>query len=106
MHVLPGAHRAGALRHWHSSLDCEIVPGRLDAGPAVPVELPTGGALFFSGLLPHRTPPNRSALRRRALQLHYRGADTRRLDPPDYDRVFVEADGTAASCRAARAPAP
>jgi phytanoyl-CoA hydroxylase len=105
MHVLPGGHAGGGLRHWHSSLDCEIVPGRLEESRAVPVELPPGGALFFSGLLPHRTPPNRSPLRRRALQFHYRAADTRRLEPAEYDTVFVEQDGSPASCRAARPPA-
>jgi hypothetical protein len=102
MHVIPGGHRAGGLRHFHSSLDCEIMPGRVESRQAVPVELAPGGALFFSGLLPHMTPPNRSPLRRRALQFHYRGADTRKLEAPEYDRVFVEADGTPASCRAAR----
>ncbi|MSR65029.1 MAG: hypothetical protein EXS18_04525 [Verrucomicrobiae bacterium] len=32
---------------------------------AIPVELPAGAALVFSGWLPHETPPNRSPLRRR-----------------------------------------
>jgi phytanoyl-CoA hydroxylase len=102
MHVIPGGHRNTGLRHWHSPLDCEIVQGRIETDRAVPVELEPGGALFFSGLLPHQTPVNRSARRRRALQFHYRGADTRKLEPVEYDRVFVEPDSSPASCRAAR----
>jgi phytanoyl-CoA hydroxylase len=102
MHVIPGGHRNTGVKHWHSALDCEIVDGRIDAARSVPLELKPGGALFFSGLLPHRTPVNRSDLRRRALQFHYRGAGTRKLEPVEYDRVFVEQDGTPASCRAAR----
>ena len=101
MHVLPGGHRRGALRHEHT-FDCKIDDSRLrDASPlAVPIK--AGGALFFSGLLPHQTPPNRTDVRRRALQFHYRGQSTAEVDNDVYDTIFVEADGTPASCAAAR----
>ena len=75
---------------------------RLDPSLAVPVELPPGGALLFYGMLPHQTPPNRSPDRRRALQFHYHAATATRLPAADYDRVYAEADGTPASCEAAR----
>lgn len=101
MHVIPGGHLRGGLRHYHSTLDCEIVPGRIRPDEAVAIELAPGGALFFSGMLPHETPTNRSPDRRRALQFHYRGADTRKVEREEYDALFVEADGTPASCRAA-----
>jgi hypothetical protein len=52
-------------------------------------------------MLPHETPPNRSPHRRRALQFHFRGAGTRVIDEEAYDRLFVDRDGTPASCRAA-----
>lgn len=100
MHVIPGGHQIGALRHFHGS-DCEIVEGRLDTSGAVPVPIPAGGAMFFYGLLPHETPPNRSPLRRRALQYHFRAATSQIADEETYNRIFVEADGTPASCRAA-----
>lgn len=100
MYVIPGGHRIGALKHVHG-IDCQIAEGRLDTRGAVPVELKAGGAMFFSGMLPHQTPPNRSPLRRRALQFQYRGADTRALTREEYSRVFVEADGTPASCAVA-----
>lgn len=100
MHVIPRGHRIGALKHVHD-VDCQIAQGRLDVSGAVPVELRAGGAMFFSGMLPHQSPPNRSPLRRRALQFWYRGADTRALTREEYSRVFVEADGTPASCAVA-----
>lgn len=104
MHVLPGAHTLGPLLHHHHQ-DCEIAPDRLDSGlgdlrNAVPVPLPPGGAMFFSGILPHQTPPNQTAQRRRALQLHYRSQDSRLVSPDEYDQIFAEADGTPASCSA------
>lgn len=100
MHVLPGWHKKGAFRHYHGG-DCEIVEDRLDLGQVVPVPVPAGGALFFSGILPHQTPPNRSPLRRRALQFHYRSATSQMLPREQYDAIFAEADGSPASCAAA-----
>ncbi len=100
MYTIPGGHRIGALKHVHD-IDCQIAEGRLDTSGAVPVELKAGGAMFFSGMLPHQTPPNRSPLRRRALQFQFRGADTRALTREEYSRVFIEADGTPASCAVA-----
>lgn len=101
MHVVPGGHRMGPLRHHHAS-DCEIVDGRIDPSKVEPVELAPGGAMFFHGLIPHQTPPNSSPDRRRALQFHYRSATSQIIDPADYNRVFAEADGTPASCATAR----
>jgi phytanoyl-CoA hydroxylase len=100
MHVIPGTHREGAVRHHHGS-DCEIDPALLPTERAVAVPVPAGGAMFFFGMLPHETPPNRSAERRRALQFHYRGAHSRVVDEEAYDRLFTNAAGEAASCRSA-----
>ena len=105
MHVLPGGHLEGPQKHYHDR-DCEIMPDRLARANAderaVAVPLPPGGAMFFSGLLPHQTPPNTSPDRRRALQFHYRAAHTQSVAREEYDRIFCEADGTPASCAAAR----
>ncbi|MFH1568341.1 MAG: phytanoyl-CoA dioxygenase family protein, partial [Gemmatimonadota bacterium] len=38
MYLLPGQHHRGPLRHYHT-IDCEILPDRIDRGLAVPVEL-------------------------------------------------------------------
>lgn len=101
MHVLPGEHRRGALKHIHT-FDCQIAPERMTPRRPVPVPLPAGGGMFFSCLLPHQTPPNRSDMRRRALQFHYRGISTHAAEPEEYNKVFVEADGTPASCEASK----
>jgi len=97
MHVLPGGHKLGALRH-HHTIDCEIFPDRIDRSQALPVPLNAGGAMFFSAMLPHQTPPNSTAERRRALQFQYRGVSTEAVSREEFGRVFAEADGTPASC--------
>jgi phytanoyl-CoA hydroxylase len=100
MHVLPGGHSLGAMKHFHGR-DCEIVPQRVDESQARAVPLPAGGAMFFYGMLPHQTPPNSSPDRRRALQFHYRSATSQIVARTEYDRIYAEADGTPASCAAA-----
>lgn len=101
MHMLRGQHKAGAFRHEHKR-DCEINVRKLDLGTLTPVPLKPGGALFFSGMIPHETPPNRSDKRRRALQFHFRGSRSTILPGPEYDSVFRDADGQPASCEAIR----
>jgi len=100
MHVIPGGHKDGAFRHHHGT-DCEIDPGLLAVERSVAVPVPAGGALFFYGLLPHETPPNRSSERRRALQFHFRGAGSRIVDDEAYDKIFANRAGEPASCRSA-----
>jgi len=97
MHVLSGFHAKGAFKHCHT-IDCQIVPGRLDYSGAVPIEMKAGGGMIFSAMLPHQTPPNRTGSRRRALQFQYRGENTRDVSKEEFAKVFVEADGTPASC--------
>ena len=97
MHVLPGGHRLGALKH-HHTIDCEILPDRIDKNQALPVPLKAGGIMFFSAMLPHQTPPNRTTDRRRALQFQYRGVSTHAVSKEEFGQVFAEADGTPASC--------
>jgi len=101
MHMLRGQHNAGAFRHEHKR-DCEINVRRLDLSTLTPVPLKPGGALFFSGMIPHETPPNRSDKRRRALQFHFRGSRSEILPGPEYDAVFKDAEGNPASCEAMR----
>jgi phytanoyl-CoA hydroxylase len=100
MHVIPGGHTEGGFRHHHGK-DCEIDPGLLTIDKVRPVPIPVGGAMFFHGMIPHETPPNCSAQRRRALQFHFRGAETQIVDDAAYDTLFIDRRGTAASCRAA-----
>ncbi len=97
MHVLPGRHKGEAFKHVHT-IDCQIVEGRLDYSDAVPLEMKAGGAMIFSAMLPHHTPPNRSPHRRRALQFQYRGENTRQVSREEFGKVFAEVDGTPATC--------
>ena len=101
MHMLRGQHKQGPLLHEHKR-DCEINVRRLDLNTLVPVPLKPGGALFFSGMVPHETPPNRSDKRRRALQFHFRGSRSTIVPGPEYDEVFKDAEGNPASCEAIR----
>ena len=101
MRFLRGWHHRGALMHHHTN-DCEIIEDRVAGEEDVAVPLPAGGAVFFVGTAPHHTLPNRSPVERRALQFHYRSADSRRVNDEGYDALFAEADGSPASCAAAR----
>ena len=101
MHILPCGHKMGPLRH-HHTFDCEIEGERFDLSEAVPIEIKAGGILVFHSNLPHQTPINESSQRRRALQFHYRAADNPRIKPEAYKSIFVEKDGTPATCYAAR----
>ena len=98
MRVIPSpVKQRVSYKHTHL-LDCDINERDLDLDRAEAVEIPAGGVMFFSGLLPHHTPPNQSDQSRRALQLHYRGANTVLLDEESYARVFKTPDGRPAAC--------
>ena len=103
MHVMAGMHTGEAFKHIHT-FDCQIVEGRINYSKAIPIEMKAGSAMFFSGMLPHQTPPNHSSQRRRALQFQYRGANTRQVSAEEYGRVFAEKDGTPATCASAERP--
>jgi hypothetical protein len=92
MHVLAGGHLEGARKHIHDT-DCEIPREKIDPSRVVPVELPAGGALIFAGMLPHQTPPNSSSERRRAVQWHYRSAQSTILPREEYDKIYAEYNG-------------
>ena len=98
MHVIPGGHRTGPRRHYNSKIDCEITPEEVNPADAVPIELPPGGLMIFDGMLPHETPDNRSALRRRALQFHYQSAATQVVPREEGRKLFVGAEGQFIGC--------
>ena len=72
MHTIPGGHVEGGFQH-HHGVDCEIDPALLQLDRVRPVPIPAGGAMFFHGMLPHETPPNRSPDLRRALAVPFPG---------------------------------
>jgi len=74
MQVMPGLHREGPLAHFQRR-DWQICDDNILGKKSLAVPLKPGGLLLFDGLLPHGTPHNKSAQRRRALQFHYAPAD-------------------------------
>jgi phytanoyl-CoA hydroxylase len=75
MWALPGGHREPARRRFHrtssSTTAHEILDERpLPADGYVPLEAKQGTCIILHGLLPHRSPANRSARSRQAYTLH------------------------------------
>jgi phytanoyl-CoA hydroxylase len=97
MQVIPGTHLDGPTPHFHVR-DCQMADDRVRVDRAVVVPLRPGGALFFSGLLHHGTPPNLSGERRRALQYHYAAAACRNMTIQEHAALFNEG-GAYAGCR-------
>jgi phytanoyl-CoA hydroxylase len=95
MHALPGTHREGATPHIHLR-DCQIADERVQTERDVIVPLAPGGAMFFSSLLHHGTPPNKSAQRRWALQYHYAADSCVPMDKVEHAHLFYEEDPTSA----------
>jgi len=97
MQVIPGSHVDGPAQHYHVR-DCQLADGRVDVNRAVVVPLKPGGALFFSGLIHHGTPPNTSGDRRRALQFHYAAANCTKMTIQEHGELFDD-NGAYAGCR-------
>ncbi|WP_282937921.1 phytanoyl-CoA dioxygenase family protein [Paenibacillus sp. RC67] len=96
MHVIPYSHRQGAVPHY-AVRDWQLCDVSVQVEQDVAVPLKPGGALIFSGLLHHGTPPNFSDKRRRSLQLHYAPESAKKLTPQEYKRMFTN-EMTGAEC--------
>jgi phytanoyl-CoA hydroxylase len=87
MHLLDGGHRAGPRPHF-AIRDWQLCDTEMLGVGSVAVPLAPGGALFFDGLLPHGTPTNLSESRRRAVQLHFCPAGSRRVSKAERFSTF------------------
>ena len=96
MHVIPYSHMEGGMPHY-AVRDWQICDRNVRVEEDVAVPLSPGGALIFSGLLHHGTPPNFSNKRRRALQIHYAPVSAEKLTPREYKRMFTN-EMTNAEC--------
>ncbi|MCA0756708.1 phytanoyl-CoA dioxygenase family protein [Paenibacillus sp. N4] len=96
MHVIPYSHRTGATPHY-AERDWQICDTSVHVDRDVAVPLQPGGALIFSGLLHHGTPPNFSNKRRRSLQIHYAPESAAKLKPQAYKQMFTN-EMTGAEC--------
>ncbi|MFD0676665.1 MULTISPECIES: phytanoyl-CoA dioxygenase family protein [unclassified Paenibacillus] len=96
MHVIPYSHRDGAVPHY-AVRDWQLCDLSVQVERDVAVPLKPGGALLFSGLLHHGTPPNFSVKRRRAMQIHYAAESAKKLTPLEYKKMFTN-EMTGAEC--------
>ena len=96
MHVIPYSHMEGGVPHY-AVRDWQICDRNVRVAEDVAVPLPPGGALIFSGLLHHGTPPNFSHKRRRSLQIHYAPLSAEKMNPREYKRMFTN-EMTNAEC--------
>jgi phytanoyl-CoA hydroxylase len=95
MHVVPGSHLGGPKPHYHDR-DCQLPDNTIPRDEVMAVPLRPGGAMFFSGLIHHGTPPNLSDRRRRALQFHYLAESGMRTeDPAVLTSLFKDKSGFA-----------
>lgn len=88
MHVTPGSHRQGLVKHWQPGSgpfgwEWQLSAGQVETKQILAVPLPPGSCLFFSSILKHGTPPNNSDRRRQAIQLHYAIGNYEWIGAPD-----------------------
>ena len=87
LHVIPGSHREGPVDHFKRR-DWQICDTDVAVERDVAVPLKPGGVLFWHGMTHHGSPRNRSGLRRRALQLHYRPRGVAETTTEDRMAIF------------------
>jgi phytanoyl-CoA hydroxylase len=98
MQFIAGGHRCGAMEH-RAVRDWQIPDAAVRGVRSVVCPLPPGAAVFFDSYVPHGTPPNDSADRRRALQFHYCAAGARPIASAERLRAFgpqTQSDGARA----------
>ncbi|MDQ2687920.1 MAG: phytanoyl-CoA dioxygenase family protein [Armatimonadota bacterium] len=96
MRLWPGGHKEGARPHFQRR-DWQICDTDVQGRPCVAAPLAPGGLLLFDGLVPHGTPANSSAQRRRAVQFHYAPASASPA-PPDERLAVFGSEGKNVSC--------
>ena len=103
MELVPGSHLDGGQPHVHENdfNRCRIAPGVVRVADRVAISMQPGDALVFHSLLHHFTAPNRSDLRRRAVQFHYHQTGAVWGSLEQHRRHFQFADGSYAGCTVA-----
>ncbi len=87
MHFIPGSHKLEVMPHHPINHDPRIHGLEIDASDAskaVACPLPPGGATFHGPRMLHYTPPNRSAIPRRAYILGFGTPAKKRVTPRDF----------------------
>jgi phytanoyl-CoA hydroxylase len=108
MEVIPGSHLRGPAVHLpHVDINqCEIRADAVRLAERVAIALAPGDALIFHALLHHYTAPNRSGLRRRALQFHFHQTGLDWLSLEDHRRHYHDEAGAYAGCTVQKGPVP
>jgi phytanoyl-CoA hydroxylase len=107
MELVPGSHLGGPVPHRHENdfNRCRILDACVDTDARIAIEMEAGDALIFHSLLHHYTAPNRSDLRRRALQYHYHQTGAVWAGLTEHQRLFHFEDGSYAGCTVPHEPA-
>ena len=100
MELVPGSHHDGGVPHVHENdfNRCRIVPGKVRMADRIAIEMQPGAALLFHSLLHHFTAPNKSDLRRRAIQYHYHQLGAVWGSVEEHQRLFHDEQGNYAGC--------
>jgi phytanoyl-CoA hydroxylase len=108
MELIAGSHLWGPMPHHHENdfNRCRIREDLLQPEQRVAIEMQPGDALVFHGLLQHYTAPNRSPLRRRAIQFHYHQVGAVWGSLEDHRRLFHDEAGNYAGCTVPHAHLP
>ncbi len=108
MEVIPASHVDGPAIHRPEAdvNQCSIRPDQLRLQDRVTIELEPGDALIFHALLHHYTAPNRSSLRRRAIQFHYHQLGMQWTSLDAHRRTFHDETGAYAGCTVPKASVP
>jgi phytanoyl-CoA hydroxylase len=92
--LLASLAKLGPRPHYHDR-DCQLPDDTIDVSRDVAIPLKPGGAMFFSGLLWHGTPPNTSQSRRQAMQFHYCTTIAAQMSKEEIIEMYHDADGFA-----------
>lgn len=100
MEVIPRSHLDGPVPHVAAEDVnlCTIRPDRLRIADRIQVELDPGDALIFHPLLHHYTAPNRSTLRRWAVQFHFNQTGMEWTSFAEHRRLYHDESGAYAGC--------
>jgi phytanoyl-CoA hydroxylase len=103
MELIRGSHLRGPVPHIPAAdvNVCTVRPDRLRLEDCVAVPMDPGDVLLFHGLVQHYTAPNRSGLRRRALQFHYHQIGLEWTSLEAHAKQFHTEDGRYAGCTVA-----
>ncbi|MEM7532840.1 MAG: phytanoyl-CoA dioxygenase family protein [Chloroflexota bacterium] len=80
MVINPGTNRRGPVVHFRRR-DWQICDTHVNNQGALAVPLKPGGCLLFHSFIQHGTPTNRTDMRRRAVQYHYKPAGVDKIGP-------------------------